>query len=43
MWQRKEWKKQMLDSIIIEIKDLIEDWVAKPFIWFAIIMANIEN
>ena len=33
----------MLDSIIIVMKGMIEDWVAKPFIWFAIIMANIEN
>ena len=33
----------MLDKILIEIKDLIGDWIAKPFIWFAIIMVNIEN
>lgn len=33
----------MVDKIVIEIKDLIEDCIVKPFIWFAIIMANIEN
>ena len=33
----------MVDSTIIVMKGMIEDWIAKPFIWFAIIMANIEN
>ena len=33
----------MLDSIIIVMDGMIEDWVAKPFIWFAIILANIEK
>ena len=49
MWRKKEWKKSIdyfhniIDSIIIVIKDLIEDWIAKPFIWLAIIMENIEH
>ena len=33
----------MLDSIIIVMNGMIEDWIVKPFIWFAIILANIEH
>ena len=33
----------MLDSIIIVIKGMIEDWIAKPFIWLAILLTNIEQ
>ena len=33
----------MLDSLITVMKGMIEDWVAKPFIWLAILLANIEQ
>ena len=33
----------MVDKIVIGMKGMIEDWIVKPFIWFAIILANIEH
>lgn len=32
----------MFDKIVIGMREMIEDWVAQPFIWFATILVNIE-
>lgn len=33
----------MFDKIVIGMREMIEDWIAQSFIWFATILVNIEN
>lgn len=32
----------MFDKIVIGMREMIEDWIDHPFIWFATILVNIE-